>query len=230
MDYIPMSWNGNNIGIGGDVDKYLTDHPECRYLLVMNEPNFWDQANKTIAEVVALWPQIEAMAQKHGVKIVGPALNWGTVNSAANPSNPITWLDGFFAQFRARYGREPQVDALAFHWYDYGLVGSGTGFLDDPTKLPKYGKKIWVTEFANWHTALDGAQIDSVAKQKEQMRQWVSWMETHDIVERYAWFTGRQPGNPCFISIFQNYGLDASKGDGALSELGTYYVNLPVGQ
>ena len=230
LEYIPMSWNGNNIASGGQVDTYLSAHPECKYLLVMNEPNFLDQANKNIAEVVALWPQIEAMAQKHGVKIVGPALNWGTVNTAANPSDPIVWLDGFFAQYRANYGKEAQLDAIAFHWYDYGLVGGGTGFLDSPSKLPKYGKKVWVTEFANWHTTNDGAQMDTIAKEKEQMRQWVSFMETHDIVERYSWFTGRQPGNPCFTSLFQNYGLGAAQGDGVLSELGQYYISLPVGQ
>jgi hypothetical protein len=230
MDYVPMSWNGNDVAAGGPVDGYLTAHPEAKYLLVLNEPNLKDQANLSVDQVVTLWPSIEALAQKHGVKIVGPALNWGTVNTAANPANPIAWLDAFFAGYRSRYGKEPQVDAIAFHWYDYGLVGGGTGFLDDPTKLPKYGKKAWVTEFANWHAQADGAQIDSVAKQKEQMRQWVSFMETHDIVERYAWFTGRWPGNPCFISLFQNTGLSAAQGDGVLSELGRYYISLPVGE
>ena len=230
MDYVPMSWNGNNIANNGAVEAYLVAHPECKYLLVINEPNLADQANKTIAEVVTLWPQIEAIAQRHGVKIVGPALNWGTVNTVANPADPIAWLDGFFSQYRTKYSREPQVDAIAIHWYDYGLVGSGTGFLDSPTKLPKYGKKIWVTEFSNWHVGDGTAAIDTVAKQKEQMRQWVSWMETHAIVERYAWFTGRQPGNPHYISLFQNYGLGSAQGDGVLSELGQYYVSLPVGQ
>lgn len=230
MAYIPMSWNGNNLAAGGQVDGYLAAHPEARYLLVINEPNLADQADLAVADVVALWPSLEALAQKHGVKIVGPALNWGTVNTTQNPADPIEWLDAFFSQYRTRYGKEPQVDALAFHWYDYGLVGGGTGFLDDPTKLPRYGKKIWVTEFANWHTKADGAQIDTVAKQKEQMRQWVSFMETHDIVERYAWFTGRWPGNPCFISLFQNTGLSAAQGDGVLSELGRYYLDLPAGK
>lgn len=225
MDYIPMSWNGNNVAMGGPMDSYLTAHPECKYLLVINEPNLGDQANLTIAQVVALWPQIEAVAQKHGVKIVGPAMNWGTMNTAANPADPIAWLDGFFAQFQAKFGRQPQVDALAFHWYDYGLVGGGTGFLDDPKKLPKYGKKVWVTEFSNWN-----AQISTTAQQKAQMQQWVSWMETHDIVERYAWFTGRLVGNAHADSIFQNSSQGAPQGDGVLSELGQYYVSLPVGQ
>ena len=204
MDYVPMSWNGNNLAAGGQVDTYLAAHPEVKYLLVFNEPNLKDQANLTVAQVVALWPSVEALAAKHGVKIVGPALNWGTVSTAANPANPIEWLDAFFSAYQAQHGKAPQVDALAFHWYDYGLVGGGTGFLDDPTKLPKYGKKIWVTEFANWHSSSDGAQIDTLAKQEAQMKAWVSWMETHDIVERYAWFTGRWSGNPHFTDLFQS--------------------------
>ncbi len=230
MDYVPMSWNGNNLAAGGAIDTYLGAHPEVKYLLVINEPNLADQANLTVAQVVALWPSIEALAQKYGAKIVGPALTYGTVNTSANPADPIVWLDAFFSQFQARYGRAPQVDAIAFHWYDYGLVGGGTGYLDDPTKLPKYGKKIWVTEFANWHSQNDGAQIDTLAKQEAQMKAWVSWMETHDIVERYAWFTGRYSGNPHYTDLFQNAALAPAQGDGVPSELGAYYLSLPVGQ
>jgi hypothetical protein len=54
----------------------------------------------------------------------------------------VVWLDTFYAAYQyANGGRDPKIDFLAFHWYDYGL----TGQLD---RLKKYGKKIWITEMA----------------------------------------------------------------------------------
>jgi hypothetical protein len=63
--------------MGGGVDVSLTAHPEARYLLVLSGPNLADQANLTAAQVVALWPSVEARARTHGVKIAGPALLGG---------------------------------------------------------------------------------------------------------------------------------------------------------
>ncbi len=69
--------------------------------------------------------------------------------------DPVAWLDAFYAAFRsANGGRDPTIDYLGFHWYDYGLGGQ----LD---RLTKYGKPFWVTEFANWHSGDGAAQIDT---------------------------------------------------------------------
>lgn len=60
-------------------------------------------------------------------------------------------------------GRDPRIDVLGFHWYDYGLE-------EQLERLEKYGKNFWVTELANWHKQSDGAQIDSLEKQKRQCK------------------------------------------------------------
>lgn len=65
--------------------------------------------------------------------------------------------------------------------YDYGLN-------DQLDRLTKYGIPFWVTEFANWHSQNDGAQIDSVEKQMAQMDDMVGTCEGRDDVFRYAWF------------------------------------------
>ena len=208
MDFFPMLWNGSFDS--SEVESYLLAHPDIRYLLLLNEPNLTDQANLTPAQAAQLWPRYESVASRTGVKLVGPAITWGTMPGF---SDPVVWLDAFHAEYRAANGaRDPQIDFLAFHWYDYGLAGQ----LD---RLRKYGKPFWVTEFANWHSQADGAQIDTVAKQKAQMSEMVATCESRSDVFRYAWFTGRWAPDPHYTSL-----LGAS---GELTELGRHYLSLP---
>lgn len=208
MDYYPMLWNGNFNGT--DVENFLQNNPSIKYILVLNEPNLTDQANLSPAKAAELWPRYEAIAAHVGVKIVGPAMTWGTMTDYRDP---VVWLDAFYAAYRAaNNNRDPQIDYLAFHWYDYGLGGQ----LD---RLTKYGKPFWVTEFANWHSQQDGAQIDTLAKQMTQMTELVATCEDRADVFRYAWFIGRMNPDPHFTSL-----LGAN---GQLTELGTKYINLP---
>ena len=208
MDFYPMLWNDRFDA--ARIEAFLAARPHIRHLLVLNEPNLTDQAHKTPAEAAAFWPAYEAVARRANVQIVGPALTWGTLPGYADP---VVWLDAFYAAYRAANGqRDPQIDHLAFHWYDYGLAAQ----LD---RLQKYGKPFWVTEFANWHSQPDGAQIDTVAKQKAQMTEMVHVCEERDDVVRYAWFTGRWDDDRHHTSL-----LGAS---GELTELGAHYLSLP---
>ena len=208
MDFHPMLWNGNFAT--SEVESYLLAHPDIEHLLLLNEPNLTDQANLTPSQAAALWPRFESIANRTGVKLIGPAITWGTMPGF---SDPVEWLDAFYSEYRAANGnRDPRIDYLAFHWYDYGLGAQ----LD---RLRKYGKALWVTEFANWHSQADGAQIDTVAKQKAQMSDMVATCESRSDVFRYAWFTGRWPSDIHHTSL-----LGAS---GELTELGRHYVALP---
>jgi len=131
----------------------------------------------------------------------------------AGYADPVVWLDAFIAAYSAaNSGRAPQIDYLAFHWYDYGLK-------DQLDRLLKYGKPFWVTEMANWHTGDGTAQIDSVDKQKAQMADMVKVCEGRADVFRYAWFTGRWNNDTHFTSL-----LGAN---GQLTDLGRYYLGLP---
>ncbi|MGA2889235.1 MAG: glycoside hydrolase family protein [Terracidiphilus sp.] len=211
MEFYPMLWNGNFNASA--VIAYLKANPSIKYILVMNEPNIVSQSNLTPQQAAQIWPQYEAVAAQTGVQIVGPAMTWGTMTSY---ENPVTWLDAFYAAYESANGNKlPQVDYLAFHWYDYGLAAQ----LD---ALDKYGKSIWVTEFANWHSQDDGSQIDTLALQEAQMTDMVATCEGRSDVFRYAWFTGRLSPDPHFTSL-----LGAS---GQLTGLGTTYLSLPVSQ
>jgi hypothetical protein len=208
VDFIPMLWRE----VDAPVLAFLQGRPDIRYLLVLNEPNLTDQANLTPAQAAQLWPRYEAIAASTGVQIVGPAMTWGTLPGYADP---VVWLDAFHAAYRAANGnRDPRIDCLAFHWYDYGLAGQ----LD---RLKKFGKPFWVTEFANWHNGDGPAQIDTLDKQAAQMTEMVAVCESRADVVRYAWFTGRwtQGGDPHHTSL-----LGA---DGQLTALGNHYLSLP---
>ena len=209
MDFIPMLWNASYDA--GTVEAYIKAHPNIKYLLVLNEPNLTDQADLTPALAAAAWPGYEAVAAATGAKIVGPAITWGTM---AGYSDPVLWMDAFISAYKTANGnRSPQIDYIAFHWYDYGLGAQ----LD---RLAKYDKPFWVTEFANWHTGDGAAAIDTLQKQKDQMTDMVGTCEARTDVFRYAWFTGRWTSDAHFTSL-----LGANPGD--LTALGSLYLSLP---
>jgi len=200
--YVPMVWGGSF-----NVDEVIANIPDdAEYLLGFNEPNFTGQANLTPAQAAALWPQIEEIASRKNLKIVGPALNYCgncvDIPGTENDSDPIEWLDAFFGECP-----DCQVDYIAIHWYDYGLEWYISRF-------KKYNKPIWVTELALWHH-----QNHTIAEQKKYMAQAVQLMEKDDTVFRYAWFTGRSGGPN--INLFESE-------SGELSPLGKYYLSLPA--
>ncbi len=216
VDYYPMLWDGNFDK--STVESFLRAHSEIKYLLVLNEPNVSGQAKCgsnqpycSPTDAAALWPQYETVAADTGTQLVGPQITYGT---EPNYTDPIAWLDAFIAAYQsANGGRAPRIDYLGFHWYDYGLDSQ-------LTRLAKYGKPFWVTEFANWHSGSDGAQIDTLAKQETQMTSMVNTCETRTDVFRYAWFSGRVSPDSHFDSLLA--------GSGQLTALGQLYISLPT--
>lgn len=213
MEFIPMLWGGNTSTSDINAVKgFILNHPEIKYLLVMNEPNLTDQANRTPEQAASDWLKYEQVindltSQQRNVYLVGPAMTWGTMT---NYSDPVVWLDAFYAAYKnSNGGREPRIDYLAFHWYDYGLAAQ----LD---RLQKYGKKIWVTEMANWNP-----QINSYEKQAAQMTEMVNICESRSDVFRYAWFIGRGT----YPDTKYTYLFNPTPGE--LNDLGRLYLSLP---
>ena len=122
MDYHPVLWNGSFNASA--VVSFLLANPTSHYLLVPNEPNVGGQSCLTPHQAAQLWPQHEKIASAAGVKIVEPWITWGTM---PNSSDPVAWLDGFHAAYEAANGgRQPSIDCLGFHWYDYPLGAPGS--------------------------------------------------------------------------------------------------------
>lgn len=203
--FVPMVWGGTP-----NADQLAASIPAgAQYLLGFNEPNFRSQANMTPSRAAQLWPILEDVARRKGLKLVAPAVNYcGDCVSEGGVtfSDPVTYLDAFFAACPSC-----QVDYIAVHWYacDLGALQWYIGL------FKKYNKPIWLTEFACGDRPHD--QI-TLALQKEYMTAAVNYLENEPAVFRYAWFSGRNNEIPN-INLLGN--------SGQLTELGQLYVSLP---
>ena len=205
MDFVPMAW-GKSFNEAG-LRAFYTSHPNAKYLLGFNEPNFMSQANMKPTEAAALWPKLEKIARDFGLKIVGPAVNYsgdGVTENGVTYSNPIAYLDAFFAACP-----NCQVDYIAVHNY---MCYSGA-LSDYINQFKKYNKPIWLTEFACW----DQATI-TLDMQKGLVMGAIDFLESEPMVFRYSWFTGDRKGGSPYLSLFDSQ-------SGNLTELGQLYIN-----
>lgn len=203
MDFCPMCWNGNY-----STDKiraFVAAHPKTKYLLAFNEPNLTDQARMTPAEAAAIWPPVVALAKELNLKLVSPAMNYGTL---AGYSDPIKWLDEFFAQPNVSL---EDIDAIAIHCY-MSSPSAVQGYIE---KFEKYNKPIWMTEFCAWDPV-----PGSVTTQMDYMCAVLNYLEANPKVERYAWFiprSGNKVDSPPYMQLLtHDYPAD-------LTDLGKMY-------
>jgi hypothetical protein len=205
MDFVPMAWNGgfNETALRA----FYASHPNSKYLLGFNEPNFTSQANLTPSEAAALWPKLEAIAKDYNLKIVGPAVNYCDKCISVNGvqiTDPVQYLDSFFVACPGC-----QVDYIAVHNY-MCYSGALRSYID---RFKKYGRKIWLTEFACW----DQANI-SPDMQKSYILGALDYLENDTMIFRYSWFTGSRSYTYPYISLFDPL-------SGKLSDLGNLYIN-----
>jgi hypothetical protein len=201
VEFVPMIWGG-----GFDPNKVAAQIPAgAKYLLTFNEPNSGTQSNLTPDQAAAQWPNVEAVAQARGLKIVSPALNYCGGN--CNATDPFTWLDAFFAACA-----NCQVDYIAAHWYAC-TKDALTSYLSQYES--KYNKPIWLTEFS----CLDGSLPATAGNELAYMMGAIPQLESDPMVFRYSWFTGRFP---------QQGAVDLlGAGAGTLTTLGQEYIALP---
>ena len=177
MDFCPMCWNGNYNADA--IRAFVAAHPNTKYLLGFNEPNLTDQANMTPSKAAELWPPVVALAKELNLKLVSPAMNYGTL---AGYSDPIKWLDEFFSQPGVSIN---DIDAIAIHCY-MSSPSAVQGYIE---KFEKYNKPIWMTEFCAWDPV-----PGSVTTQMDYMCAVLNYLEANPKVERYAWFMPRMSG------------------------------------
>lgn len=239
--FAPMNWNRGSETNLSAIRNYVKTHPETKYLLGYNEPNFSSQASITPALAAAAWPKMEALAEELGLKLVAPALNFSGEKVGGRTWNPYEWLDEFLKEYP-----DAHFDCLALHcymnWYSSNTWFATEYFYKDlynPAKKDVYGKyphivasldaykaahghfpRMMLTEFCAWE--YDG----NITKdfQIDQMTQKLQKLEQSDLVEGYAWFMGNA-GNGYdafpYMSIFRT-----NTADSELSDLGKIYVHM----
>ena len=203
MDYCPMCWNGNYSA--DRIRAFVAAHPNTKYLLAFNEPNLTDQANMTPAQAAALWEPVVELAKELNLKLVSPAMNYGTL---AGYSDPVKWLDEFFAQPNVSI---EDVYAISVHCY----MSSTSAVQNYITLFEKYNKPIWLTEFCAWDPV-----PGSVNTQMDYMCAVLHYLEQNPHVERYAWFIPRSSGKVDSAPYMQLLTHDYPP---ALTELGKMY-------
>lgn len=203
MDFCPMCWNGNYNA--DKIRQFVAAHPKTRYLLAFNEPNLTDQANMTPAQAAQLWPQVVALAKELNLKLVSPAMNYGTL---AGYSDPIKWLDEFFAQPGVSID---DVAAISVHCY----MSSPNAVKNYIEKFRKYQMPVWLTEFCAWDPV-----PGSVTTQMDYMCSVLNYLEQEPLVERYAWFIPRAAGKVDSAPYMQLLTHDSPA---ALTDLGKMY-------
>jgi hypothetical protein len=206
VDFAPMAWNA--AGIPG-VNKWVSADSKIKYILGFNEPNFIDQANMTPTQAAAAWPQLQSIADQYGLKLVSPAVNYCgncVTENGTTYTNPFKWLDDFFTACSGC-----RVDYIGLHWYGGG--NSITWYIEDARK---YGKPIWVTEFADWDQGI------TAENQKNYLAGTVNFLERDPGVFRYSWFIGRGGG-----ALVYPY-IDLYGTSGTLTALGQLYMAIPV--
>lgn len=213
IEYVPMCWNGNYNA--DNIREYCKTHPNTKYLLGFNEPNFTNQANMTPEVAAAAWPAVQALAKELGLKLVAPAMNY-----SPNPpyTDPLKWMD----EFVALVGNDA-FDYVAIHNY---------GGLDVMKTLAgnfhnRYGKDVWVTEFCLWPNEGNSNDYVSPESQIKSMTATLEWLETTEWIFRYAWFkaVGNYDSNKG-----PNYGLVMKSGGSldpwTLTPQGNVYVHM----
>lgn len=235
MVYVPMCWNG--LYSESQLTSWLKAHPNTKWLLGFNEPNFSSQANMTPTEAAKLWPKLEKIADDYGLKLAAPALNFSGEKVGGRTWNPYEWLDAFLEAYPTA-----KIDALVLHsymnWYSATVWFATEYFYKDlynPAKtdvygkyphivkyLDTYGKKpMLLTEFCAWEGNKDGF-VTTEENQIDQMTQKLQKLEQDTIVAGYAWFIGNGTASAFpYNSITQT----TAAGSG-LSKLGKVYVNM----
>jgi hypothetical protein len=205
MVFYPMAWNGSYDQTR--VKAFKKAHPECEYLLAFNEPNLTDQANMTPEEAASHWPALKQFADEVGLKLISPAMNYGTLSGYGDP---VKWLDEFFAQPGVSID---DVEGIALHSY----MATAAGMKDYINRFDKYGKPIWLTEFCAWENHV------TEEFQKNFMVSTISYLENEPKVAKYAWFMERSGGATVEHPYFD---LTIKATPNELSELGEIFVYM----
>jgi hypothetical protein len=210
FEFVPMAWNGNYNE--AQLRAFLAEHPETKYILAFNEPNFLEQANMTPSEAAAAWPRLEAIADEFNLEIVGPAVNFCgncVTENGTTYYDPFDYLDDFFETCGGC-----RVDHIAVHSY-MNSVDALKWYIGE---FKKYNKPIWLTEFNAWE---DNPKFN-LEQQMNYMIGAVDFLESDTDVFRYSWFIGRWNG----INNYPHIELLGTSGE--LTVLGEVYKKMPV--
>lgn len=136
------------------------------HLLGFNEPDSSEQANMSVAEAIAEWPNL----MRSGLRLGSPATTDGG----------LSWLYQFMDEADARNYR---VDYVVVHFYRGGqTLAQFQNFMRQVHE--RTGRPLWLKEFnngANWTCCLP-----TYGQNAQVIGKWIQWMDETPWIERYS--------------------------------------------
>ena len=188
--------------------------PDAKHVLMYNEPNHPEQARMgpggtagilTPKAAAAEWPAFDAyLAKNPGVRLGSPCP--APDGHKSNPyADAFKWMDDYVAALPP--GAWDRVQFTTMHFYGNNVRDLRRNV---DRMWTKYGKPIWITEFA---------AVGNPAQNQALMREALPWLDADPRVERYAWYPhGADP-----LSSWLKGGNALMK-DGQLTALGRMYA------
>lgn len=191
LEYAPIRHNG-----GWPEWTEINGKQNVSHLLGFNEPDQVKQANMTVDQILAQWPEM----LKSGLRIGSPA--W------ANAGNTYPFMDSCKA-------RNYRVDYVAVHAY-WGGKTPQNWYNDLKYIHERTGRPLWITEWnngANWTTEWWPTDWPSQqTKQLNDIKAILNVLDTAHFVERYSIYNWVEDKRAMIIN-------------GALTPAGLYYTD-----
>ncbi|BBB00902.1 putative RNA polymerase ECF subfamily sigma factor [Actinacidiphila reveromycinica] len=171
--FVPMIWGADS----ASATALAQAKAAGPYLLGFNEPDMSGQANMTVDQALALWPQLESAG-----KVLGsPAVAYGADTSGG-------WLDRFMTGARQKGYR---VDFITLHWYggDFTTADAVAQLRSYVQSVyDRYHKPVWLTEFALTDFSGGAARYPSDQQQAAFLTAAAKMLDGLPYLQRYAWF------------------------------------------
>eukprot|EP00040_Diaphanoeca_grandis_P040301 m.261667 g.261667 ORF g.261667 m.261667 type:complete len:313 (+) comp42776_c0_seq1:85-1023(+) len=178
-EFVPMFWGCSKTTNNCTSNLWPTVREDwkrigVRSILGFNEPDNPGQSNLTPQEAAVYWEQLDDFASSFSppLTLVGPGMtHW------SDSTHP--WLDEFFGNLSD--DRASRIKYLAQHDYS----GSADAIIAHANATyHKYGRKIWLTEFAV------GNGRDRTANDNF-MKAALPLLDAAESIDRYVWFATR---------------------------------------
>lgn len=210
LEFVPMIWGDGKETIEKIMNR--ANEQGYKYLLGYNEPDLKQESNISPSTAVLRWNQF--MKYKGELRLGSPS-----ISTSRAPSESPEWWDPYWNGLSVQ--AKADTTFIAFHRYYEYYSGPETAQdflrLIDETYY-KFGKPIWVTEFALWKFNKD--KPEDARKAQEFMRIVINGLEERDYVERYSWFSPSYDSGDATASALFDYDT------GKISEIGKIYADI----
>ena len=210
-EFVPMIWSASVGGVQGQIDRVLAIENNfgvhVDYVLGFNEPELPTQSNMSVETALAVWEVMTDRFSNTDIKMVSPAVSGAGAIRDNDPTRPDGWLTEFMDGVEANNtdadpNNDLQVDVIAYHFYSVAFNGTteANKLIDQIDDLyARYGRPIWITEFAGTSFSLDNPVHSTEERQafnEAFLAALIPQFDARPYVERVSWWQFGALGRP----------------------------------